>query len=52
MQALAELTNMVRREAYVMANSDCFFVLGIALLLCTLLLVLIPKPKQAAAIGH
>jgi DHA2 family multidrug resistance protein len=52
MQALAELANMVRREAYVMAYSDCFFVLGIALLLCTLLLFLIPKPKQAAAIGH
>ena len=52
MQALAELSNLVRREAYVMAYSDCFFVLGIALLLCTLLLFLIPKPKQAAAIGH
>ena len=52
MQALAELANMVRGEAYVMAYSDCFFVLGIALLLCTPLLFLIPKPKQAAAIGH
>jgi DHA2 family multidrug resistance protein len=51
MQAIAELANMVRREAYVMAYSDCFFVLGIALLLNILALFLIPKPKNAA-IGH
>lgn len=52
MQALAELSALVQREAYVMAYSDCFFVLGIALLLSTLALFLIPKPKRAGAIGH
>jgi MFS transporter, DHA2 family, multidrug resistance protein len=52
MQALAELANMVRREAYVMAYSDCFFLIGIALLLCILGLFLVPKPKHAAAVGH
>src|SRR6202035_3049135 len=35
-QAIAELANMVRREAYTMAYSDCFFVLGIALLFAML----------------
>jgi DHA2 family multidrug resistance protein len=51
-QALAELANLVRREAYVMAYADCFFVLAIALVLCTFALLLIPKPKRTAAIGH
>ena len=33
MQAVASVANMVRRNAYVMAYSDCFFVIGVALLL-------------------
>jgi DHA2 family multidrug resistance protein len=45
MQAIAELANMVRREAFTMAYSDCFFVLGIALLFAMLGLLLVPKPK-------
>jgi len=51
-QALAQLSNMVRREAYVMAYSDCFFVIGIALFLCIFALFLIPKPRRAAPLGH
>ena len=49
MQALAQLQAVVRREAYVMAYSDCFFLIGVALLLSLLALFLIPKPKQAGA---
>jgi DHA2 family multidrug resistance protein len=45
-QAVAELANMVRREAFTMAYSDCFFVLGIALLVAMLGLLLVPKPRQ------
>jgi MFS transporter, DHA2 family, multidrug resistance protein len=51
MRALSEVAGAVRREAYVMAYSDCFFVLGIALLLCVLALFLIRKQAEAAA-GH
>jgi len=48
-QALAQLQTIVRREAYVMAYSDCFFLIGIALLVSVLALFLIPKPKQPGA---
>ena len=48
-QALAQLQAIVRREAYVMAYSDCFFLIGIALLVSVLALFLIPKPKQPGA---
>jgi DHA2 family multidrug resistance protein len=51
MQAVAELANMVRREAFTMAYSDCFFVLGIALLFAMLGLLLVPNPKQGT-IAH
>jgi len=49
MQALAQIANTVRREAYVMAYSDCFFVIGIALLLSILPLFFVNKPKPGAA---
>ena len=48
-QALAQMANTVRVEAFVMAYSDCFFVLGVALTLCVLALFLIRKPTGAAA---
>ncbi len=48
-QALTQLQTIVRREAYVMAYSDCFFLIGIALLVSVLALFLIPKPKQPGA---
>jgi DHA2 family multidrug resistance protein len=44
MQAIAEIANTVRVEAYVMAYSDCFFAIGIALILATLGLFFIPRP--------
>jgi DHA2 family multidrug resistance protein len=50
MRALAAMANTVRREAFVMAYSDCFFVIGFALLLCILALLLIRKTAPAA--GH
>jgi DHA2 family multidrug resistance protein len=40
MHAIAELANVVRREAFTMAYSDCFFVLGFALLFAMLGLLL------------
>jgi DHA2 family multidrug resistance protein len=52
MQALAQLQAIVRRAAYVMAYSDCFFLIGVALLLSVLALFLIPKPKPAGAAAH
>jgi DHA2 family multidrug resistance protein len=52
LRALAQVAGLVRREAFVMAYSDCFFVIGIALALCILALFLTkppPEPSQAAA---
>jgi MFS transporter, DHA2 family, multidrug resistance protein len=37
LQAWLQIKNMVRREAYVMAFNDAFFVLGISLLVCATL---------------
>ena len=50
-QAIAELANMVRIDAFTMAYSDCFFILGIALLVAMLGLLLVPKPRPGA-VGH
>ena len=48
MQVLSEVANAVRREAFVMAYSDCFFIIGIALALCILpLFVVRPPPEDA-----
>jgi DHA2 family multidrug resistance protein len=51
-QAIAEIANMVRTEAYVMAYSDCFFIIGIAQIIAALALFLVPKPRRnnAAAV--
>ncbi len=46
MQALAKMANLVRRDAFVMAYSDCFFVMGVALVLCVLALFLVTKPPE------
>jgi DHA2 family multidrug resistance protein len=51
-RALAELAGMVRTNAYVMAYSDCFFVLGIALLLSLLGLFLMRKPRPGPVAAH
>ncbi|HWD56829.1 MAG TPA: DHA2 family efflux MFS transporter permease subunit [Stellaceae bacterium] len=52
MQALAQLAGTVRREAFVMAYSDCFFVIGWALVICILALFLVKKPPESAAPAH
>jgi DHA2 family multidrug resistance protein len=49
MQAIGEVTNTVRVEAYVMAYSDSFFVIGISLILAALALFLVPKPRSGEA---
>jgi len=48
MQALAEMASVVRREAFVMAYSDCFYIIGVALALCILALVLVRTPPEHA----
>jgi DHA2 family multidrug resistance protein len=48
-QAIAEVANMVRTEAYVLAYSDCFFIMGVALIVAALALVLVPKPRRSEA---
>jgi DHA2 family multidrug resistance protein len=48
MQALAEMASVVRREAFVMAYSDCFFIMGISLAVCILALFLVKKPPEGA----
>jgi DHA2 family multidrug resistance protein len=50
MRALAEMAATVRTEAFVMAYSDCFFVVGIALAICIPLVIFLkpgPAPGQA-----
>src|SRR5437868_13087133 len=49
MQAIAEISNTVRVEAYVMTYSDCFYVMGICLLLAAIALFLVPKPRRNRA---
>jgi DHA2 family multidrug resistance protein len=49
-QALAALSNTVRREAGVMASADCFFILAV-LLLAMAGAVWCCKPVKGAAIG-
>ena len=52
MQALAEIAKSVRREPYVMAYSDCIFILGVALVLCIFALFLVEKKQADAAPGE
>lgn len=48
-QALKGIANTVRTESYVMAYNDCFYFVGIALLLCGLALLFTKKPKAGGA---
>ena len=48
-QAIAEISQTVWVEAYVMAYSDSFFVIGISLILAALALFLVPKPQISEA---
>ncbi len=52
MRALSQMAATVRTEAFVMAYSDCFFVVGVALAICIPLAIFLktgPSPSQAAA---
>jgi DHA2 family multidrug resistance protein len=52
-QAIASISNVVRREAYVMAFNDCFYFIGIALLLSGIAIIFLKKVKATGgAVGH
>ncbi len=48
-QALAALSNLVRREAFVMAYSDCFFLLACVLVLSVVAVMFFEKTKSSPA---
>jgi DHA2 family multidrug resistance protein len=52
-QAIKSIDNIVRREAYVMAFNDCFYFIGIALLLSGIAIIFLKKVKATGgAVGH
>ncbi|MEH2347657.1 MAG: DHA2 family efflux MFS transporter permease subunit [Nostoc sp.] len=52
-QAIASISNIVRREAFVMAFNDCFYFIGIALLLSGLAVLFLKKVKPSgSAVAH
>ncbi|MBV8168823.1 MAG: DHA2 family efflux MFS transporter permease subunit [Alphaproteobacteria bacterium] len=48
-QAIEMLRDTVRREAFVMAYSDCFFIIGVGMALAIAALFLVPKPRADAS---
>ena len=44
-QAIAAISNIVRREAYIMAYNDCFYFIGLALLLSGIVVLFFKKVK-------
>ncbi|MBD6615879.1 DHA2 family efflux MFS transporter permease subunit [Komarekiella sp. 'clone 1'] len=46
-QAIASISNIVRREAFIMAFNDCFYFIGIALLLSGIAILFFKKVKAA-----
>ncbi len=51
-QALKAIDNLVRREAYVMAYNDCFYFIGISLLLSSVTLLFCKKIKAGGGAAH
>ncbi|MDZ8109258.1 MAG: DHA2 family efflux MFS transporter permease subunit [Nostoc sp. DedQUE12a] len=52
-QAIASISNIVRREAFVMAFNDCFYFIGIALLLSGIAILFFRKVKASgSAVAH
>ena len=49
--ALTALNHQVQNNAYIMAYSDAFFIVGAVLGACILLLLFIPKPQGAVHAG-
>ncbi|MGB8839702.1 MAG: DHA2 family efflux MFS transporter permease subunit [Aliidongia sp.] len=52
MQAVASLAEQVRRQSFVMAYCDCFFVIGVVLLLSLIPVMFLAKPEPASFGGH
>lgn len=50
-QAIATISNLVRREAYVLAFNDCFYLLGCALLLSGLAVLFFKKVKATGSVA-
>jgi len=50
-QALAAISNVVRREAYVMAFNDCFYLVGCALLLSGLAVLFFKKVRASGGMA-
>ncbi|MBW4684934.1 MAG: DHA2 family efflux MFS transporter permease subunit [Komarekiella atlantica HA4396-MV6] len=52
-QAIASISNIVRREAFVMAFNDCFYFIGIALLLSGIAILFFKKVKaNGGTVAH
>ncbi|BAY14330.1 EmrB/QacA family drug resistance transporter [Anabaenopsis circularis NIES-21] len=52
-QAIASISNVVRREAFVMAFNDCFYFIGLALLVSGIAILFIKKVKATGgAVAH
>jgi DHA2 family multidrug resistance protein len=52
-QAIATISNLVRREAYVMAYNDCFYFIGLALLLSGIAVLFFKKSRASGgAVAH
>jgi DHA2 family multidrug resistance protein len=47
--ALAQLQNLVRREAFVMAYSDCFYIMGVAMAVALVAVCFLRRPKDHGA---
>ena len=50
-QAIAAIDSIVRREAFIMAYNDCFYIMGFAILLCGLSLILCKKVKAGGKVA-
>jgi DHA2 family multidrug resistance protein len=50
-RAIASISNLVRREAYVMAYNDCFYFVGVALLLSGFAVIFFKKAKGSGGAG-
>ena len=51
MQAVAAIDGVARRESFIMAFSDCFFLMGVAFLVAVLLVCLLRRVEPGAAAG-
>jgi len=52
MQALRQLAGVVHQQAQVISYSECFFVLGVAMILMMPLLLLLRPPKRGGPVAE